>query len=551
MKIQIPVCVVLASWSMACGNNGATPTPPPGVDAAIDAAIDAGLDAVVDDFTQVRIADGAVHGSLVGTSRQFLGIPYAKPPVGALRWQPPQKPAPWTTPLEATQFSKRCAQLASATLQTEASNDEDCLYLNVWTPAGAPSAALPVMVWFHGGSNTGGSTSDVVPFVNRGIFYSGEVLAENHGVIVVTLNYRLGIFGFFDHGDLVAEGGTGNQGLLDQQLALRWVHDNIAKFGGDPGNVTIFGESAGAFDVCMHVAAPSSLGLFQRAIGESGGCTTEQRPGDQGKAAATAFATSVGCPPEAPGGPLACLRAKSAAELMASPAVAAGTGFGLDVDGVFMPAQPHDQFVTGRTAPVPYLLGSNTDEGTLFLPPTKVTTEAGYLAAIDGLANATSAEIAAVYPISHFADGLPNPAEAALARVIGDVALVCSTLDTAILFAHAGGAVHVYNFDVPVPIVIPGSYLGASHGSEIPSVFGTSPIFSPETKAVSDLMQRYWTQFARTGDPNGADLAWPAFTDAANVRINFALQPTIVTGFRATECAFWRSHYAEAFPAFR
>jgi len=142
---------------------------------------------------------------------------------------------------------------------------------------------------------------------------------------------------------------------------------------------------------------------------------------------------------------------------------------------------------------------------------------------------------------------MPNPAEAALARAIGDAGLVCPTLDTAARVAHAGGSVHLYNFDVPAPIVVPGSYLGATHGSELPSVFGTSPIFTPETKAVSDLMQRYWTRFARTGDPNGADLAWPAYTERQNVRINFALQPTIVTDFRASECAFWRSLYAAAF----
>ena len=540
-------CMVLASWLVACGDNGAKGTP-----TGVDAAIDAGADAVGDDFTEVHIADGDVHGSLVGASRQFLGIPYAKPPVGALRWQPPQKPAPWTTPLEATQFSKRCAQLASATSQTEASTDEDCLYVNVWAPAGMPASKLPVMVWFHGGSNTSGSAADAVPFVNRGIFYSGESLAESHGVIVVTLNYRLGLFGFFDHADLPAEGATGNQGLLDQQLALRWVHDNIAQFGGDPGNVTIFGESAGSFDVCMHVAAPSSLGLFQRAISESGGCTTRQTSGAEGKAAATTFATSVGCPPGVAGGVLACLRAKSAADLMASPVVAAGTGFGLDVDGVFMPDQPRTLYDAGTIAKVPYLLGTNTDEGTLFLPATKVTTETEYKAVLAAqlaaYGPATVAAVEALYPVSAFAGAQPNPAEAALARVIGDFGLVCSTLDTAARAAHAGSTVHMYNFDIPVPIGVPGSYLGASHGSEIPSVFGTSPIFTPDTKAVSDLMQAYWTRFAATGDPNAAaEFVWPPYNETADVRINFGLQRTILTDFRKAECAFWRTLYDAAF----
>jgi para-nitrobenzyl esterase len=548
MKIQIPVCVLLAGWLVVgCGDNGDTSPPPPPPPPSVDAMIDA----VVDDHTLITIADGDVHGSVLGTSRQFLGIPYAKPPVGALRWKPPEKPAPWTTRLEAAQFGKRCAQLTSATLQNEASNEEDCLYLNVWTPAAVPATPLPVMVWFHGGGNVNGSASEPVPFVNRGVFYSGEFLAENHGVIVVSLNYRLGIFGFFDHGDLGAEGSTGNQGLLDQQLALHWVQDNIAKFGGDPANVTIFGESAGSFDVCMHVAAPSSRGLFHRAIGESGGCTTRQTSSLEGKAAATALATSVGCAPDVAGGVLPCLRAKSATELMASAAVAAGTGFGLDVDGTFMPDQPHTLYNTGAIAQVPYLLGSNTDEGTLFLGTTKVTTEVEYKAALQArlgvFGQPTVDAVAALYPVSRFAGAMPNPAEAALARVIGDSQLVCPTLDTAARVAHGGGSVYLYNFDIPAPIVVPGSYLGATHGSELPSVFGTSPAFTPETKAASDLMQRYWTQFARTGNPNGADLAWPAYTDTQDVRINFALQPTIVTAFRAAECAFWRSLYAGVF----
>src|SRR5262249_41263403 len=151
---------------------------------------------------------------------------------------------------EATVFGKRCAQLANATLQNAVSYDEDCLYLNVWAPSPQPKGALPVMVWIHGGGHVNGSTSEPVPFANTGVFYSGEFLAENHGVVMVSMNYRLGLFGFFAHPQLAAEGSSGNQGLLDQHMAFQWVHDNIARFGGDPNNVTIFGESAGSFDTC-------------------------------------------------------------------------------------------------------------------------------------------------------------------------------------------------------------------------------------------------------------------------------------------------------------
>jgi para-nitrobenzyl esterase len=499
------------------------------------------------DPTRVKITDGEVQGSMVGTSLQFLGIPYAKPPVGGLRWKSPVKPDPWTTPRDATQFGKRCAQLTNATLQNQASNDEDCLYLNVWTPSPAPKGA-PVMVWIHGGGNVNGSANEPVPFLNTGLFYSGEFLAEGHGVVVVSLNYRLGLFGFFAHADLVGEEGhAGNQGLQDQQLALQWVHDNIAKFGGDPGNVTIFGESAGSFDVCMHVASPASAGLFHRAISESGGCTTLQPSEPEAEEAAAKLAGDVGC--TGPGA-LACLRAKSAADLMKAPDVAAGVGFGPHVDGWFMPDQPRRIYDDGNMNKVPYLLGSNTDEGTLFLPAAKPTTEPEYMAALTAMFGAdTAKQVANVYSMTRFASA-PNPATAALARVIGDSRLVCTTFDTAERMAAAGAPVFLYNFDIPVPAAISPS-LGATHGSELTSVFGTSPTFAsdPAAKAASDLIQRYWTNFARTGDPNGgADLKWPAFTLSANVRVNLALQPSVVTDFRAAECAFWQVGYAQQFP---
>jgi para-nitrobenzyl esterase len=362
------------------------------------------------------------------------------------------------------------------------------------------------------------------------------------------MNYRLGLFGFFAHPDLAAEGSLGNQGLLDQQMAFRWVRDNIAKFGGDPGNVTIFGESAGSFDVCMHLAAPSNAGLFHRAISESGGCTTVQRTRAQGEAAGTAFATTAGC---TGAGALACLRGKPADSLMASPDVAAGNGFGPDVDTQFVPDQPRTLYDQGKIAKVPYLLGSNTDEGTLFLPATKPATDQDYLAALTAMFGASASAIAAVYMPGSFTNSALNPQTAALARVIGDSRLVCTTFDTAVRTAHAGAAVYMYNFDVPVPTLVSAT-LGATHGSELTSVFGTSTLFAtdPSAKAVSDLMQRYWTNFARTGNPSaGPDLQWPAFSESANVRINFALQqPTIVTGFRAAECAFWRAAYAMQFP---
>ncbi|HEX3758874.1 MAG TPA: carboxylesterase family protein, partial [Kofleriaceae bacterium] len=347
------------------------------------------------DPTRVQLGAGELQGSMQGATVQFLGIPYAKPPVGDLRWKAPQKPDPLTGVRDATQFGKRCAQLEDATLQTAASSDEDCLYLNVWTPFPATRTPLPVMIWIHGGGNVGGSASDAVPFVNTGVFYDGEFLAGGHGVVVVSLNYRLGVFGFFAHPDLWAEGSSGNQGLLDQQMAFQWVHDNIAKFGGDPGNVTIFGESAGSFDVCVHMAAPSNAGLFHHAISESGGCTTVQPTRAEAEAAAMTFAGDMGCTGS---GALTCLRGKPAATVMASSDVAAGIGFGPDVDTQFLPDQPRTLYDAGKIAKVPYLLGSNTDEGTLFLPAVTPATDPDYMATLTALFGASASAVAAEYP---------------------------------------------------------------------------------------------------------------------------------------------------------
>jgi para-nitrobenzyl esterase len=543
----------------------------------------------------VTIGDGPVQGHPDGTVTAFLGIPYAKPPVGPLRWAPPQAPAKWTSVFDASTFGKRCAQNANATLQTAASADEDCLYLNVWTPN--PSATkLPVMVWFHGGGNVGGSASDPVPFADGGYFYSGATLAGN-GVVVVSLNYRLGIFGFFAHPALAAEGSkVGNQGLWDQRFALEWVQANIAQFGGDPANVTIFGESAGSLDVCLHVASPQTPALFERAISESGGCTTHQPTAASNGTSIVALAAQLGCPsggpavaPSGDGGledgaladattdatttattdgssadagsdPLACLRNLSVATLLGA-ATPDGGGIGGPfapvVEGDFFADQPRTLYENGKIAKTPYILGSNQDEGTLFaLGQAPVTDQAGLTAAINQQFGDAGAAVAQLYPPSEFDGGAPNPYQAALTRIIGDSILVCSTYDSALLAAKQGVPVWMYNFDVPV--VIPGVvgtspgelYLGASHGSELSFVFGTSPQFATDTgqAMVSKLMERYWTHLAKAGDPNnGTDLMWPPFTPTSDQRMQFTTQPSVVANFRAAECNFWISQYEAMF----
>jgi carboxylesterase type B len=581
------LCAGASLACTACSSNSAQPSAlSDAAPADVGPISDAGV-APEGGSAVVTIGDGQLQGHSDGKVTAFLGIPYAQPPTGPLRWAPPQKPAKWTGVFDAATFGKRCAQMANPTLQTAASADEDCLYLNVWTPNPAASK-LPVMVWFHGGGNVGGSASDPVPFADGGYFYSGASLAGN-GAVVVSLNYRLGIFGFFAHPGLAAEGSKmGNQGLWDQRFALQWVQANIAQFGGDPGNVTIFGESAGSLDVCLHVASPQTPALFERAISESGGCTTHQPTVASDQPAILDLAARLGCPgggsgvgASADGGleggasadataggsaadagtdSLACLR-NVPVQMLLDAAQSDGGGLGGPyapvVEGDFFADQPRTLYQNGKIAKTPYILGSNQDEGTLFeLSAVPVTDQAGLTAAINHQFGDAGAAAAQLYPVSEFDGGSPNPYQAALTRMIGDSILVCSTYDSALLAAKQGIPVSMYNFDIPV--VIPGVvgtspgelYLGASHGSELSFVFGTSPQFTTDMgqATVSKLMERYWTRFAATGDPNGGtDLMWPPFTATSDERMQFSLQPSVVTGFREAECNFWIGQYEAMF----
>jgi para-nitrobenzyl esterase len=330
--------------------------------------------------------------------------------------------------------------------------------------------------------------------------------------------------------------------LRDQQLALNWVERNIAEFGGDPGNVTIFGESAGATDVCLQLAAPSSRGLFQRALAESGSCTTRRKLASEAAEHAAALAERVACSASEP---LSCLRAKGLPELFsaADALLAQGASFGPIVDGDFIPDQPRALYDRRELAQVPRLIGSNTDEGTGFVMNIPgLVDDASYLEALRQRLTAPPEQVAALYPPSAFANAR-NPYQAALARAWGDARLVCPTLDVAIRSAAAGSHVFMYNFDMPLDDVF-----GAAHAAEIVYVFGTWPSFTPEQAAVSQRMQRYWTQFAKTGDPNAPELlTWPRFGASVDTRLNFGVESSLQAGFRAKECEFWREQYDRLF----
>jgi para-nitrobenzyl esterase len=516
--------------------------------------VDAGATASageLDPSLVVTVSGGDVAGERVGGAVRYLAIPYAEPPVGELRFAAPVPAAPWSGVRFETDFASPCPQPPSQ--QGPASMDEDCLYLNVWAPDGDVSDA-PVMVWIHGGGFRTGSAADIVPLTADHLWYDGKAFAERHGVVVVTLNYRLGPLGFLAHPALADEGApVGNQGLLDQQLALQWVHDNAEAFGGDPDNVTLFGESAGSASVCMHLVSPGSRGLFHRAISESGGCTSRRDSDPQAVAdEMAAYAASVGCEGD---DVIACLRGKQVTELVSQEMVDRTMGVGavrgafsfgavVDGEGGFLPEPAIDLFERGELAQVPYLLGSNTDEAQLyFISATVPADEDAYVTEITDTYGDFAERVLELYPLSRF-DG---DIRAAMVRISSDSGLVCSTHDTARRAAAAGLPVYMYNFNIAWS-VLP-TVLGKSHASEISHVFGSPYMESPENEAVADAMNAYWAQFALSGDPNYPDApaTWPSFSPDANdddLRLQLDPDFDVLESFRKDECALWRDYAA-------
>jgi para-nitrobenzyl esterase len=504
------------------------------------------------DPTKVTLADGRLEGDVIGGAVQFLKIPYAKPPVGDLRWKAPQASDPWSGVRHEPGFASPCPQPPSQ--QSPASSDEDCLYVNVWRPNVATIKA-PVMVWIHGGGFTTGSAADKVPLTTDFLWYPGQFFAER-GVVLVSINYRLGVLGFFAHPALADESSpVGNQGLLDQRHALKWVQKNIAAFGGDPANVTMFGESAGAGSVCMHTVSPGSRGLFHRAVSQSGGCTSS---GPTDRAALNMqidkFAAERGCSGD---GALACLRGKAVTDLVSMQAVdrtmgmagvRAAFSFGAVVDGEngFLPEPALELFNRGEVAQVPYILGTNTDEAQLYysLDPSVPTNEEEYRKQLTDRYGTFAERILAMYPVSKFGGDYRK----AITRVATDSGLVCGTLDTARRAVGAGLPVYMYNFNIPWSILP--DLLGISHASEISHVFGSPYQESEPNIGVAVAMNTYWSTFAKTGDPNyaGAPAVWPRFMPDANdndQRLQFDPKYEVLNGFRKEECILWREYEAQ------
>ena len=344
-------------------------------------------------FTQ----DGLVQGFAAGGVDKFLGIPYAAPPVGSLRWRPPRPPAPWHGVRSATSLPPACPQLANS--NGPRSENEDCLYLSVYTPTDAHAGrghrgrrALPVLFWIHGGGLTTGTGNQ----------HDGTLMATTNNIIVVSINYRLGVFGFLALPSLSAEArdhASGDYGLLDQEAALRWTHRNIAAFGGDPNNVTIAGESAGGYSVCSLLTSPPVRGLFSRAVMESGSCTST--PLAAAEQSGTQFADAAGCTD--PSTAAACMRSKTAGDLLDDPDYPGGLS--PTAGGSELPVAPADAVAAGHFDRVPLLIGTNHDEGRTFAQGLAGLTEQQYEGVIDSDYGANAPAVLAQYPFGSF----PSP----------------------------------------------------------------------------------------------------------------------------------------------
>ncbi|HWL80202.1 MAG TPA: carboxylesterase family protein [Roseomonas sp.] len=470
---------------------------------------------------EVLTTAGPVRGVVAREGQAFLGIPFAAPPTGPLRWKPPQPLTPWQNPRDATRLGNSCMQnfginyVLGNRSAFWIAGDEDCLNLNLYAPAHArPDARLPVMVWLYGGTLVLGSNHQ----------YDPSRLAQAQDVIVVVPNYRLGTLGFLSHPALRAEaGGAANLGLLDQQAALRWVRDNIARFGGDPSNVTLFGESAGSWSVCFQLAAPGAAGLFQRAILQSGVCTlsTSATPVAGADAAGLELAEAVGCgdPATAP----SCLRSLPARELTGTPArtrgIAGPRSWNAVTGDTVLPLAPREAFASGRFNRVPVLNGTNRNEGRLFSLLLRLTgelyTEESYEAQVARLLGPHTGAV-----LDAYGRDMPVPERFAALATDGVFACPALRLDRQ-LAAHV--PVHAYEFAdeqavsrIPsLPFLPP---LGAYHAGEVAYVFQTpwvlaSPAgFTPAQRALADRMQRAWGRFAWGEVPGAAGLPpWPRF----------------------------------------
>jgi para-nitrobenzyl esterase len=488
-----------------------------------------------DDPLVVKVSSGLVRGVPRNWSgAKFLGIPYAQPPVGELRWHEPLPAKPWTGIRDAKSYGAPCAQpdFGWWNHHDALTGQEDCLYLNVVTPQWPPKDPLPVMIWLHGGANAGGTAMSAL--------YTDGTLAS-HGVVLVSVNYRLGVFGFLAHPELTLESAhhaSGNYGLMDQILALKWVIANIAQFGGDPGNITVFGESAGSIDTGILMTS-TAKGLFQRAIQESGALfyppiVPLQTAEDIGKR----FAAAMGAPDGA--GQIAFLRASPAADLIKKVNARDPHQFNPDVDGWVLTRNPAEVFAAGEESSIPLLIGTTTreEQGGALTPDQlrwMITTKTGEHAP----------ELLKLYGLADGGAGTTDPTYGSAAdQWMADSMFRCTTTAEAQFHTTAHHPAFQYEFNRPVP----GQPLSI-HGSDLTFVLGMYPRdwlpagkFTETDTKVADIVESYFANFARTGDPNGAGLQqWPQFGATGNY-VKFTSEGAVENAkdLRGATCAVYR-----------
>jgi len=461
---------------------------------------------------QVRVADGVLEGVVSADDqvRTFKGIPYATPPVGPLRWKPPQPVQPWTGVRSAVDYGPRPMQgrIFDDMVFHDDGPSEDCLYLNIWMPEHHGSGKLPVMVWIYGGGFAAGATSEARQ--------DGGNLSKK-GVIVVSFGYRLGVFGFLAHPELTGESehnASGNYGLLDQVAALQWVKTNIAAFGGDPDNITIFGESAGSFSVSGLMASPLSQGLFQRAIGESGaffGDTLPTRSLAGAEVAGEKFMESAFYAHS-----LKDLRALPAKYLLRAAMKRPWEYFRPDIDGYFLPTNCLAIYTAGQQSHVALLAGWNHDEGSSWDYFTNdAPTLKNYVKRADAFFGTNAGKFLAVYPATTDSQARRAAQDFAGDRFIG----YCTWKWLELQLQTGRSPVYRYKFEQTLPLPAnakPGTEPTTPHASDIEFVFQMLPSrhlpWRPEDRKVSELMADYWSNFAKTGNPNGPGLpVWPQY----------------------------------------
>jgi para-nitrobenzyl esterase len=475
-----------------------------------------------DDSLTIRTLNGSLAGDWASAEHDvqvFRGIPYAKPPVGPLRWRPPEAPANWTGVRDAKTFGLPCwqahSQNAFVWTRGEFERSEDCLYLNVWAEtSGQPADPRPVMVWFHGGAHTGGWGHNKV--------FDGTQLAKL-GVVVVTINYRLGPWGFLAHPEFAKESShdsAGNYGLLDKIAALNWIRDNVEQFGGDPANVTIFGQSAGSSSVCALLASPLAQGLFHKAIGQSASCLNPIARDADGRDRGLLYGQALGVPQTVDD-----LRSVSNEALLQAAALPAWSQQSkIVVDGWVLPSSPLDIFRAGDQAAVPLLVGSLANEGNRLFPLNTSLTDAQLDIYLERTFGDTGPDVKAAY-----AQELADSPGLAQREIATDLFMafgmrqwagfnVRSGQPTYLYFmSHVPPAFRIYMADDP-ELELPGGprSAGAYHSGELAYVFGNvghvGTYWEERDYELARVMSGYWTNFARTGDPNGEGLPpWPAY----------------------------------------